>query len=249
MDLIKRGSKTAKQGFENEKDIAQKFNNWKKDSDAQDWLKIMEYKLEDLDHVEAIVLPNHYKADIQIKVTIYLKQALSAENISIKLVSNPQGFNQVDKRWVDTYQELWEIPTDVTKLLKYYTGELAPYKNDTRDNRRMFLDEFTKDEQEVVLGFFDRNKILILTDIIKGRGRLSADWMMVALKKLTGTEWVLTPISVALNTFGLGDVRITEKGNLKLGQVGIQRKGGDGGRKTAQMLQFKVNPAILIALS
>ena len=25
----------------------------------------------------------------------------------------------------------------------------------------------------------------------------------------------------------------------------MQRKGGDGGRKTAQMLQFKINPALL----
>lgn len=27
----------------------------------------------------------------------------------------------------------------------------------------------------------------------------------------------------------------------------MQRKGGDGGRETAKMLQFKINPALLIA--
>ena len=35
-------------------------------------------------------------------------------------------------------------------------------------------------------------------------------------------------------------------GNLKIGRVTMQRKGGDGGRETAKMLQFKINPALLI---
>lgn len=35
------------------------------------------------------------------------------------------------------------------------------------------------------------------------------------------------------------------KRKLKLGRVTVQRKGGDGGRKTANMLQFKVNPTEL----
>ncbi len=38
MDLIKRGSQTAKDGFKNEDDIVKKFNNWKNDKDAQIWL-------------------------------------------------------------------------------------------------------------------------------------------------------------------------------------------------------------------
>ena len=244
-ELIERGSKTAKRGFANERDIAEKFNNWKSDQDAQEWLITMEYDLEEIERVEAVVLPNKYKADIQVKLSIYLKEAISAENISIKLVSNPTGFNQVDKRWVDNYKDMWRIPPDVTQLLKYYTGENHPYKSGTRDSRRMFIDEFSPEEQELLIGFFETNKIMILTDIIKGRGRLTADWMMVALKSDENTEWVLVPISVALNTFGLGNVHMTKQGNIKFGQVGIQRKGGDGGRKTAQLLQFKINPAIL----
>lgn len=37
------GSKIAKDGFNNEKDIANKFINWKDDIEAQQWLKIMGY--------------------------------------------------------------------------------------------------------------------------------------------------------------------------------------------------------------
>lgn len=40
MDLAKLGSETAKNGFNNEDDIVEKFNQWKVDVDAQKWLKI-----------------------------------------------------------------------------------------------------------------------------------------------------------------------------------------------------------------
>jgi len=42
------GSKTARGGFANEKSICKKFNNWKKDKEAQQWLKIMGYDIKNL---------------------------------------------------------------------------------------------------------------------------------------------------------------------------------------------------------
>lgn len=39
------GSQTAKNGFKNKDDIVEKFNDWKKDQDAQAWLAIMKYKI------------------------------------------------------------------------------------------------------------------------------------------------------------------------------------------------------------
>lgn len=39
------------------------------------------------------------------------------------------------------------------------------------------------------------------------------------------------------------DVQVTI--NLKIGKITMQRKGGDNGRETAKMLQFKINPAEL----
>jgi hypothetical protein len=49
-----------------------------------------------------------------------------------------------------------------------------------------------------------------------------------------------------MNIFGSGEVLITKQGNLKIGKIGMQRKGGDGGRETAKMLQFKINPVELL---
>ncbi len=244
-DLIKLGSETAKGGFRNEDEVIRKFNAWNKDADAKKWLVIMGYKLDEIEKVIARKVTGSYKTDVQVQVKIYLKNVISAENLSIKLVSNPQGFNQIDKRWVDKYIELWSIPAGVAKTLKLFTGEIRPKASRLRDPRRMFLDEFGEAEKKELVKFFERNKMLVVSDIIKGRGRLSADWMLVALTLDGSTKWVLKSINHALNVFGRGEVCITPRGSLAIGKITMQRKGGDGGRDTAKMLQFKVNPVEL----
>ncbi|MCK4663492.1 MAG: hypothetical protein KAT68_11545 [Bacteroidales bacterium] len=247
MDLIQKGSQTAKNGFKNEKDIVNKFNNWKKDNDAKSWLKIMGYKLTEIEYVEAIILSG-YKTDVQVQVTIKLKKAIDVENLQVKLVSNPKGFNQIDKRWVDKYVEMWLIPDNVTKILKKYTGELKPTIKNPRDTRRTFIDEFSKVNQNILVNWLEKHKTLIVNDIIKGRGKFAAEWMLVAQKIDKNARWVLEPINVVANHFGNGKVLITKQGNIKIGNITMQRKGGDGGRETAKMLQFKINPAELFEI-
>ena len=58
--------------------------------------------------------------------------------------------------------------------------------------------------------------------------------------------WTLLPIAVVINFYGNGEVRIARGGSIKIGRITMQRKGGDGGRPTAQMLQFKINPAEIV---
>ena len=243
-DLIKWGSKTARGGFRNEDDIVRKFNDWKNDIDAQKWLAIMGYPIKEIDKVEAMKL-HGYKTDIQVQITIYLKKAIAAENLSVKLVSNPQGFNQIDKRWVNKYVEMWEIPADITKILKTFTGEITPTKSKLKDKRRMFLNEMSESDQKKIVDYFTKNKILVVSDILKGRGKFSAGWMLVALVANGESSWVLKSINHAMNVFADGPVRITNQGSLKIGKITMQRKGGDAGRDSAKMLQFKINPVEL----
>lgn len=67
--------------------------------------------------------------------------------------------------------------------------------------------------------------------------------MLVLFKKKSEKpEWVLKHINYALNIFGGGKVKITTQGSLKIGKITMQRKGGDAGRETSKMLQFKINP-------
>ncbi len=179
MDLIERGSQTAKDGFRNEDDIVQKFNNWKRDEDAQSWLVLMNYKLKEIEYVKAIKISG-YKTDVQVQVTIKLKKAIDVENLQVKLVSNPKGFNQIDKRWVDKYAEMWNIPFQVVSILKRYTGEEKPSIKNPRDKRRMFANEFSQTEQNLILGWLNKNQSLIVSNILKGQGKFASEWMLVA---------------------------------------------------------------------
>lgn len=238
------GSQTARNGFKNEKDICSKFENWRNDEEAKKWLLIMQYKLEEIESVRVIVL-HGFKSDINVQVQIRLKTAIDTENIQVKLVSNPKGYNQIDKRWLAKYKEMWNIPDNVYNLLQYFTGEKKPYKTNVKDKRRMFLNELTEDEQNVVLNWFKTNKVLIVSDVIKGRGQFAAEWILVAQRVLNNARWVLVNVNTALQHYGSGDVCISDRGSLYIGKITVQRKGGDNGRETANMLQFKVNPAEL----
>lgn len=246
-EMIALGSKTAKAGFSNEQDVINRFNDWKNDKIAQEWLSEMNYKVEDIEFVKAMKVRGQYKADIQVRITVLikLKSQEDIQNLQIKLVSNPQGFNQIDKRWVDKYVELWSIPKDITQILKLFTGEIASANKGSRDPRRMFLDEMSQSDQDKLIKFIKENKILIVSDLLKGRGEFSADWTLVILKLNGESKWVLKSINHVMNIFGQGDVRLTKEGSLKIGKIGMQRKGGDGGRHTASMLQFKINPVEL----
>ena len=246
---INLGSKTAKDGFKNEDYVIAEFNNWEKSSYAGEWLIKMKYKLNEIESVHATKISGH-KADVQveIKIEIKLKHLVDVQNLQVKLVSNPRGFNQIDKRWLKKYNELWDIPLKVYKLLQHFTGEIEPKIKNPRDKRRMFADEFTENEQKLLLDFFEKNKTLIIADILKGRGRFSAEWMLVILnlKNESDIRWALEPINKVLNHFGNGLILITNRGSIKIGNILVQRKGGDGGRETANMLQFKINPAEIL---
>ena len=247
-DLVQIGSQTAKDGFKNENDVVDKFNNWKDDNLAKEWLLAMNYNLNEIEYVKASKIKGSFKADVQVQINveIKLKKLLDVQNLQVKLVSNPSGFNQIDKRWVDKYTELWEIRDDIVKILKHFTGEVQPYIPNPKDSRRMFMNEFAEKEQELILDFIKMNQSLIVSDILKGRGQFAAEWMLVILKiKEQEVKWALKPMNFCLNLFGNGKVEITKQGSIRIGNITIQRKGGDGGRRTAQMLQFKINPCLL----
>ena len=182
------------------------------------------------------------------QVIIKLKKAINSENIQVKLVSNPKGFNQIDKRWVDKYVKMWNIPPEIVCLLKKYTGEILPSIAKPKDKRRMFANEFDEQEQQILLNWLRENKFLIISDILRGSGRFAAEWMLVAQKVEQNARWTLKSMNFCINFFSKGEILITKRGNIKIGLITMQRKGGDGGRKTAQMLQFKINPALLFDL-
>jgi hypothetical protein len=273
MDKTELGSKTAKGGFANEKAICKKFNAWKNDKEAQEWLKIMGYDIKKLDSVKAIQVPTRIKktdlskfevkeeayeqfvrfkkADAQIIIIIKIGNILKIENLSLKKANSDADYNQIDKRTVADYQEMWKFDDEIAFWLKLFTGELYPkkYSRKTgikkfRDKRRLFFDEMPLTIQEKIIKFFQKNRIIIISDTIKGRGGLSADWMLVTRlnRENETTTWILKDINVVMNFFGSGEVCVSPKGSLYIGKITMQRKGGT---PDPTKLQFKIKPCQL----
>jgi hypothetical protein len=142
---------------------------------------------------------------------------------------------------------MWQMPPDVDDALKLFVGEMPPAKPGKATNR-MFLNEFTDQQQKAVSSFFEKHKLDIISDLFQGDGAHAAGWVMVAFKATPNTRWALKRIDEVIKYYSEGPVAITSGGNLKIGRITMQRKGGDGGRETAKMLQFKINPALLLYL-
>ena len=242
-DKIALGSKTAKAGFQNEKDVVEKFNNWKTNLVAQQWLIEMNYNIAEIEFVEAFIVSGH-KTDVQVQVRIKLKKLLDVENLQVKLINSKRGYNQIDKRWVDKYKDLWNMPETIVTLLKKYTGEIKPTEK-SKDARRINANEFAENDLNMTLEWLTRNKALIVNDILKGRGKFAAEWMLVIRKLNSENAWVLKPMNFCINFYGNEHVTVSKKGVFKIGKITMQRKGGDGGRDSANMLQFKASPGDL----
>lgn len=242
---VERGSATAKGGFRNENDIRDKFIDWREDEDARAWLAAIGYDTSTIKDVTA-AKPSGEKADVVVTVT-KSDGAGRRHGISIKLVSSPNGFNQIDKRWLRQYAKMWEMPPEIVAALRLFVGEDPPVGK-TRRPERMFLTEMSKEVQAAVVGFFSANKDRIVADLLRGEGTGRADLFMVAWKPGRETRWKIVTTNEAIRFFGEGPVEITRGGNLKIGRITMQRKGGDGGRETAKMLQFKMNPSLVFEM-
>ncbi|MFH1825567.1 MAG: type II restriction endonuclease [Candidatus Firestonebacteria bacterium] len=276
MNRTKLGSATAKGGFANERSICKKFNNWEKDNEVQMWFDIMGYDLNKVDSVKAIQVPTRIKkseinkfgvneeqydkfirfkkADAQLRIVIVISKILKIENLSLKKANSDADYNQVDKRTVDIYQKMWGFDDEIFCWLRLFTGESNPKrfsniigKIKLKDKRRIFFDEMPESVQNKIIKFFNNNKIIVISDILKGRGGLSANWMLVTKynRKDDTTSWVLKDINAVMNFFGNGNVIMSPKGSLYIGRITMQRKGGT---PDPTKLQFKIKPCQLFEI-
>lgn len=255
------GSRIAKSGFKNEHLVAEKFDNYINDKDAQQWLEYMGYKINKIKNLNAILIPpsikktesmlgvqlediiknaNYKKADIQVKLEILIGDIIYRENISIKKATAKSNFNQIDKRKVEKYKEMWDIPNDIVELLKYFTGELKDNINDKKRKNK----DYTELERNKIVGFLNKNKVKILSDILKGRGGFSAEYLMVSEYKENGEiEHNLIYMTDLLNKLNEFEFMMKEnKNTISFGEesiISIQRKGGT---PDPESLQFKFKP-------
>jgi short-subunit dehydrogenase len=238
---IRRGSETAKGGFRNEEDVCDRFNRWREDPDGRAWLAILHGGTTDVTSVRAATLHGE-KADVEVRITTPAGE--TRHGISIKLVSNAEGFNQIDKRRLAVYTAMWDMPADVRDALALFVGE-SPPTAPGRSPERMFLTELPPAMRQSVVEFFTRHRAAIVSDLFAGDGPHAAGWFLVT-RRGDAARSVLIPTAEAAAFFGAGDVALTPAGNLRIGRITMQRKGGDNGRDTARMLQFKIDPTDLL---
>lgn len=151
---------------------------------------------------------------------------------------------------IDAYRRIWNFDSEITFWLKLFTGEISPssfqskLSSPLRKKNRIFLDQLPRKYIEKIIRFFETNRILIVSDVLKGRGGLSADWMLVTIAeaKTTILRYILRDINFTMNFFGQGQVKISPKGSLKIGKITMQRKGGT---PDPSKLQFKISPGQL----
>ena len=235
-------SKTAKSGFDTEDQVVREFNNWKNSKYASSWMSCMGYDtVQSISAVTTRSMGGNSKADVIVTIDGF--------DVGISIKKFTASFNQIDKRRVDNYAKMWDMPDDITDTLRKYCGVCGfrPVDDNviTRDSRRYFLDELTPKERDGLVGFFAINKDKIMYDVLHGT---NADYILVIRKddeKITESGLVRT--EKAIQHYG-GNVSITKRGNLKLGKITVQRKGGNGGGITAQMLQFKFSPKDILNL-
>lgn len=268
-ERIVLGSQTAKSGFENEDLIINMFNDWKKNKIAQKLLNEMSFKTDELKEVKAEKAPGRQKSDMILKITIKDKSdKILKTNISIKkygyTIENGKkskfNYNQIDKRTINKAKEKWNMPDEIADELRKFTseegftatdllkeGKISKQKYDSlKDKRRVMLNEMPSEIQKRIIDFFKNNKNKIVTDVMKGEGEYAADWMLVDEVELDKNKKVkkiskitIKSIEKAIKIFSKGEVGLTRDGNLKIGKITLQRKGGT---PDPTKLQFKISP-------
>ncbi len=171
------------------------------------------------------------------------------QGISIKTYKPDVSFGHASRGTVETYTADLGIPNFVAETLRAFAVEDG-------DGNRTMLNKALPTSQQQLLDFFTKYQRQIVSHVLRGKAykELKADWMLFHEAK--DDQWVnsigdynfwyLYPMAKIIDFCCSEPPSLTKAGNLVLGPgLKLQRKGGDGGAKTANDLQFKINPKLI----
>ena len=189
--------------------------------------------------------------------------------ISVKEFDVRADYNHIERNFVDIYAQRWKMPSDVYEALKLYVGEVdqngnpisienlereAEHLNTSpgrlSKRRRKLLNQMDKQKIEAIKKFFKENKQKILKEAFLGEEDIK--FFIIAKRDAGKVCYYILPAEKVLSVYESGGIEITRRGNLKVGEVTLQRKGGDhrtarGWRnRSASQLQFKIRPSLCI---
>jgi hypothetical protein len=171
------------------------------------------------------------------------------KGISMKTYKPDVSFGQANRGALETYVEELGISYGVAETLRAFVVK-------DHYGERTMLNEAPAPEQDALLNFFHQYQRQIVSHVLRGKAKaeLKADWLMLHeakdadwISKVGNREfWHLYPMAKVIDCCCSEQPSITNAGNLVLGLgITLQRKGGDGGAKTANDLQFKLNPKLI----
>jgi hypothetical protein len=242
----KSGSHIARQGFQNEKDMIEIFNQWRTDPDGQRLLEIMGYDVPTLVAVKAGKFPrSRSKPDIQVEVEG--PTGTDFHRVSCKRVEKTANYNHLGRKSISKYQDQWGFSDSVKSSLQVFTGEYTPTPEwvevgtEQRDLRRLYLTEMKAGVREGIVDFFNLNASSVVKDIFLGTDTNEMpDWMLFTYIDDAAVSYHLHPIEEVVEFYtGEGSAHITSRGNLVVGRLRLQRKGGKGNPFD---MQFKFRP-------
>ncbi len=237
-------SEAAHRGLDAEKALIEKINSH--DPDCR-WIVEECCDTEGYGNFKAKKPGNREKPD----VLIYddPSNILAMKGISMKTYKPEVSFSQANRGALETYVEELGISYGVAETLRAFV-----VKN--HQGERTMLNEAQISAQEELLRFFQLYQRQIVSHILRGKakGVLKADWLLLHETKDEGWIskvgdrdcWHLYAMATVIDCCCTEAPSITKAGNLTLGLgLTLQRKGGDGGAKTANDLQFKLNPKVI----
>jgi hypothetical protein len=171
------------------------------------------------------------------------------KGISMKSYKPDASFNQVNRSPLPTYVEELGISYGVAETLRAFVEK-------NHQGTRTMLNAAPISAQDELLRFFHLYQRQIISHVLRGKakGVLKADWLLLHetkdedwISKVGNRDcWHLYPMATVIDCCCTETPSITKAGNLILGLgLTLQRKGGDSGAKTANDLQFKLNPKLI----
>ena len=171
---------------------------------------------------------------------------LAMKGISMKTYKPEVSFSQANRGSLETYVEELGMSYGVAETLRAFV-----VKN--HKGERTMLNEAPVSAQDELLRFFQLYQRQIISHVLRGKakGVLKADWLLLHetinedwISKVGNRDyWHLYPMATVIDCCCTEAPSITKAGNMILGLgLTLQRKGGDGGAKSANDLQFKLKP-------
>ena len=120
-----------------------------------------------------------------------------------------------------------------------------PYRSrnysETKESGMSIMDEIKDEARDAIVGFFEKNTHGIVQEVFEGTNSDEIpNWMLFTYIENDICTYHLHPMQEVVDFYtGNADVSITKGGNLNIGKITLQRKGGTGNPFD---MQFKFRP-------